>query len=366
MRILRFILLCLFFLEMFSNSSFAKSNCPWFFDSLLPVLGFKSKNKLIHAPEKTSLKIQDGKIPASKVDLVEKGPEQVVVSNQPMNQVKPGNESELSRISKKLDDQGTALVTYRNRFGPKGAFVDLRVKGSPRSQNGVIVLNSSASKNPDLRAVLGHEAYHAKMQSKRARGERDLFNSEFFSKSNTGGTYDQYISSEEIHAWSKEFNQSAVKAQHRETLKLILSKEEPLKQVRIKSSTVVADGYQKLKKEYELLIDTHDRFINDVAVRLDAGDFKLKFDEQNRVIIETEAYDFKPGNHMKLPNGSADLLAIRKEIGQLMKVNRTIRLQLNSVDELIRSGTQKRYFTGEEYIRLKNELSRLGGAVTQK
>jgi len=69
---------------------------------------------------------------------------------------------------------------------------------------------------------------------------------------------------------------------------------------------------------------------------------------------------------MKLPNGSADLMAIRKEIGQLMKVNRTIRLQLNSIDELIRSGTQKSYFTGEEYIRLKNELSRLGGAVTQK
>jgi len=97
MRILRFILLCLFFLEMFSNSSFAKSNCPWFFDSLLPVFGFKSKNKLIHAPEKTSLKIKDGKIPASKVDLVEKGPEQVVVSNQPMNQVKPGNESHIEK-----------------------------------------------------------------------------------------------------------------------------------------------------------------------------------------------------------------------------------------------------------------------------
>lgn len=333
---------------------------------------FRSSDSMIHAPSKKELVITDGVKNGKAVDLVEKGPEGMVVSQKPMNQIQPGTQDEWSKIAHKLGQQGTAIVTYRNRFGPKGAFVDLRVKGSFDNDQGVIILNSSTSAHGNTRAVLGHEAYHSKMQINRSKGKKDPYHSEFISKTQSGGSYDQYVSSEEIHAWSKEFNQAALKAHPRDTRKMIddrvrasgLPREEALKKIQIKAKTVIADDYRRLNRDYRMLLEAHGRLAEDVASRLRSGEFKLKFDDLESVEIETPDYVFKAGNFRKLKNGSAELYQIQAEVDQLVKINRKLQRHLDRVEDMIQQGERKGHFTAEEYERLKNEMSLFGSTVT--
>jgi hypothetical protein len=334
---------------------------------------FGDSGQLI-APKKRSLNWDASRGSSNKVELISKETGEVV-STQHILQVDSSGQSQIEKISRQLEKQGTALIGHPSRFGPRGAFVDVKIASKFANENGVIILNSRLSDTSQMRSVLGHEAYHAKMQAKRSRGETDLFNSEFVSKDRIGGTYDQYISSEEIHAWSKDFSQAAVKAHHRKTVQLIetkvkelpsgLTREEKLNLVKIKASTVVDEKYEKFRGEYEQVLDAHDRYLNDIFSKIEIGDFKLKFDDQSRVMIETDSYIFKPGNYRKLSNGSADMYAIQKELMKLKQVNEKLRKKMMNVDGLIIKANSKGYFTGSEYFNLKDEIAKMGSIVNQ-
>ncbi len=334
---------------------------------------FGDSGQLI-APKKKSLNWDASRGSSNKVELISKETGELV-STQPLLKVDSSGQSQIEKISRQLEKQGTALIGHPSRFGPRGAFVDVKVVSKSVNENGVIIVNSRLSDTPQMRSVLGHEAYHAKMQAKRSRGETDLFNSEFVSKDRIGGTYDQYISSEEIHAWSKDFSQAAVKAHHRKTVQLIetkvkelpsgLTREEKLNLVKIKASTVVDEKYEKFRGEYEQVLDAHDRYLNDILTKIEFGDFKLKFDDQSKVLIETDSYIFKPGNYRKLSNGSADIYAIKKELMSLLQVNKNLRKKLINVDGLIKKANLNGHFTGTEYYKLKEEIAKMGSIVNQ-
>lgn len=336
--------------------------------------GSSSKRDLINAPGKKSLDLSQSPIKSRKVDLVDKGAEAQIVSNAPMNRLLSDPTTRLGKIAQKLNQQGTAVVLYPRRFGPKGAFVDFRVKGDATNRNGVIILNPKARGLTDARALIGHEAYHAKMQAKRARGERDLFNSQFHSKTDTGGIYDLYVSSEELHAWSKEFIQVAVKSNHSKTMALIrdrmktfpdhLAEADQLKRIRIQTSSVISPGYRKFMGEYQLVLEAHQAFVGRMRQALESGEFKLKFSDQQRVILETEDLVYQADNFTKLPNGSADLFAIRRELVELQAINYRLNRQIEIVSEMMSRAEQQGSMTAAEYIELKNQLSRFGSFVT--
>ncbi len=336
--------------------------------------GSSSKRDLINAPGKKRLDFSQLEIKSRKVDLVDKGAEAQVVSIAPMNRLLSDPSTRLGKIARKLNEQGTAVVLYPRRFGPKGAFVDFRVKGDATNRNGVIILNPKARGLTDARALIGHEAYHAKMQVKRARGEKDLFNSQFHSKTDTGGIYDQYVSSEELHAWSKEFMQVAVKSDHSKTMTLIrdrmkslpdhLSDGEKMSQIRIQSKSVITPAYRKFIGEYQLVLEAHQAFVGRMRQALESGEFKLKFNDQQRVILETEDLVYQADNFTKLPNGSADLYSIQKELVELQKVNHRLNQQIDIVSEIMNRADLQGSMTAGEYIELKNQLSRFGSFVT--
>jgi len=336
--------------------------------------GPSSKKEWISAPAKSQFDLSSPSGKTRMVDLVDKGAEAQVVSSAPMNRLLSDPSTPMGKIARKLNEQGTAVVLYPRRFGPKGAFVDFRVKGDVANQSGVIILNPKARGLTDARALLGHEAYHARMQAKRARGEKDLFNSQFHSKTESGGLYDQYVSSEEIHAWSKEFIQVAVKSDHSKTVKLIrdrmhslpghLAESEKLNLIRIKSDSVISPSYQKFIGEYQLVLEAHQAFVGRMRQALETGQFKLKFSDQQRVILETEELVFQADNFSKLPNGSADLFAIRKELADLHRINNQLSQKVETVSAIMQRASREGSMTASEYILLKNELSRFGGLVS--
>lgn len=335
-----------------------------------------SKKDWINAPGKKQLELSESRNRIRKVDLVDKGPEAQVVSSAPMNRLLSDPTTRLGQIAQKLKEQGTAVVLYPRRFGPKGAFVDFRVKGDATNQNGVIILNPKARGLTDARALLGHEAYHAKMQAKRARGEKDLFNSQFHSKTETGGIYDQYVSSEEIHAWSKEFIQVAVTADHGKTVTAIRSRmkamtdpltdKEKMDRILLRSRSVISPTYRKFIGEYRIVLEAHQAFLGRMRQALESGEFKLKFGGQNRAILETDDLVYQADNFIKLPNGSADLFSIQKELLELQKINSRLNRQIDIVSEMMSRADQQGTLTATEYVRLKNELSRFGSLVTDR
>jgi len=334
-----------------------------------------SGGSVIKAPQKPSFDLLDPKIKKTKVELVDKGPEGQVVSTGKMDRIQPDASTAWGRVAKRLSKKGTEMVVFPRRFGPKGAFVDVRVKGVAGNENGVIILNPKGKGALQLRALLGHEAYHARMLAKRNAGKKDLFNSQFYSKTDSGGIYDQYISSEEIHAWSKEFSQVAVTAHHGKTVAEIqrqlkelpasLNREDKLNQIRISSKSVMSSDFDGFLRDYRQVLDAHQGFVGQIHHHLESGTFKLTFDEKSRAILETEGFIFKPDNYSKLANGSADLFAIQQEVLRLRQVDHQLQIQISLVESLVQSGKGKGYFTASEYLKLKSELSKFGSIVTQ-
>ncbi len=145
-----------------------------------------------------------------------------------------------------------------------------------------------------------------------------------------------------------------------------LTDKEKMDRILLRSRSVISPTYRKFIGEYRMVLEAHQAFLGRMRQALESGEFKMKFGDQNRAILETDDLVYQADNFIKLPNGSADLFSIQKELLELQKINSRLNRQIDIVSEMMSRADQQGTLTATEYVRLKNELSRFGSLVTDR
>jgi len=355
----------------------------------------------IEAPRKSGFEIDPSSIVAQDgiVKRVYRDPQtkKTITEKFPAFRILPDPKSKLGRYAERLSQRNTNLYIIRsggpemNSLGYFSTHVEFRVSDLEMPELGdhqlgkAVVIRGGSVDPMELQSTVMHEGFHAHTEAIREEGGATRFDSEFRA---TDGSrlkkpafgYEGYLHSEEVHTHVKDFTFASVIAQNGELMRMIdqkaksmpddLSLKKKFDKITITFDSVIDPnefGIQyrntfEIVESHRANVRAMENEINKSLKKRDQGKVQLTKGRKGKLLVKTPDIEttFQDLSAIK---GTRDPGYALMRLRRMKVMDQLILERMQRINRLKVAAQAKGYFTANDYVQFKKELSALNKII---